>query len=133
MPAARRESDIHAGLQRNTGHAEVIQVNRPSVAIQDLLEVFWKTHDPTTRDRQEKLCLSTDPWFYHSDDQKKRAEEYKKETGRCRNLEPIVPGDQPDHEFLQGRTYQDYTESQPGYCAFVIRPKVSWKKCFETG
>ena len=65
-----------------TGHAEVIQVTfDPSViTFPELLEVFWQTHDPTTKNRQGNDIGSQyrSAVFYHNDEQRRLAEEYKK-------------------------------------------------------
>ena len=76
--------EICSGL---TGHAEVIQLtyNPEKVTFETLLEIFWKTHDPTTQDRQGNDIGSQyrSVIYYHTEDQKRLAEEYKKS---CRKL-----------------------------------------------
>ncbi|MCB0284818.1 MAG: peptide-methionine (S)-S-oxide reductase MsrA, partial [Calditrichaeota bacterium] len=68
----------------STGHAEVTQIEfDPSViSFEDLLYVFWRTHDPTTLNRQGADVGSQyrSVIFYHSDKQKEIAEKSKKET-----------------------------------------------------
>lgn len=65
-----------------TGHAEVIHITYDPklVTFPDLLEVFWKTHDPTTLNRQgaDVGTQYRSAVFYHTPEQKKEAEEYKK-------------------------------------------------------
>ena len=65
-----------------TGSAEVIQINYdPNIITYDeLLEIFWKTHDPTTLNRQgnDVGTQYRSVIFYHNDEQKKKEEEYKK-------------------------------------------------------
>lgn len=64
-----------------TGHAEVIQVtfDRKVVSYAELLEVFWRSHDPTTLDRQwhDEGPQYRSVVFYHSDRQRELAERYK--------------------------------------------------------
>lgn len=68
--------------EKNTGHAEVIQIeyNPAEVTIDELLEVFWQTHDPTTLNRQGNDVgpQYRSVVFYHNDKQKERAEFFKK-------------------------------------------------------
>ncbi|MBK7980984.1 MAG: peptide-methionine (S)-S-oxide reductase MsrA [Ignavibacteriae bacterium] len=123
----------------NTGHAEVIQVTfDPSIiSFKDLLEVFWKTHDPTTLNRQGEDVGTQyrSVIFYHNDEQKKVAEEYKTKLESAKVFkDPIVTEITKFKNFFPAENYhQDYYEqnkSQP-YCSFVITPKVEkFKKVF---
>ncbi len=115
-----------------TGHAEVIQIEYdPSIVTYDeLLEVFWRTHDPTTLNRQgnDVGTQYRSVIFYHDDSQKELANSYKK---RLQEEEiwgdPIVTEISPLPTFYEAESYHDdyYNEnrSQP-YCTFVIAPKV---------
>src|SRR5262249_11314973 len=94
-----------------TGHAEAIQViyDPAMISYEELLEVFWQTHDPTTRDRQgnDEGPQYRSVIFYHTDAQKQLAEHYK--------------------QFYRAEAYhQNYFEDNPGqpYCRAFIRPKV---------
>jgi peptide-methionine (S)-S-oxide reductase len=116
----------------DTGHAEVVQVHYdPSqVSYEQLLEVFWKTHDPTTLNRQgnDFGTQYRSVIFYHSEEQKKLAEEYKKKLEAAKIWEdPIVTEISPFTNFYSAEDYhQNYyndNRSQP-YCSFVIRPKI---------
>ncbi|MBI3890860.1 MAG: peptide-methionine (S)-S-oxide reductase MsrA [Candidatus Wallbacteria bacterium] len=115
-----------------TGHAEVCQVRYdPSkLRYEELLEVFWKTHDPTTLNRQgaDSGTQYRSAIFYHDDQQRKLAEEYKKKLDASGAFQaPIVTEIAPLKKFWKAEDYhQDYFSlngSQP-YCQFVIRPKV---------
>jgi peptide-methionine (S)-S-oxide reductase len=94
------------------------------------LEVFWKTHDPTTPNRQGpdvgKQYRSV--IFFHNDQQRKLAEDYKRELNAARAFDaPIVTQIVPFSEFFRAEDYhQTYYElhSQQPYCAMFIRPKV---------
>ena len=70
-----------------TGHAEVVQVryDPAKVTYQQLLEVFFKTHDPTTLNRQgaDEGTQYRSAIFYHSKEQKDQAEHYKRELDRA--------------------------------------------------
>ena len=123
-----------------TGHAEVIQISYdPSVvSYDDLLQIFFKTHDPTTLNRQgaDVGTQYRSVIFYHNDEQKKKAEYYKTELGKSGAWDnPIVTEISPLTNFYPAEDYhQDYYENNPnqGYCAFVIGPKVEkFEKVFK--
>lgn len=115
-----------------TGHAEVTRIiyDPAKVSFKDLLEVFWKTHDPTTLNRQgnDVGTQYRSVIFYHNEEQKQLAGEYKKkldESGAFNN--PIVTEISPLINYYPAEDYhQNYYEENPaqGYCQFVIRPKV---------
>lgn len=116
----------------NTGHAEVVQVtfDPAAVSFADLLEVFWRSHDPTTRDRQGN---DTGPQYrsvvyYHSLRQRELAERYKEKidaAGVYRR--PLVTEIAPFGQFYpadaEHQNYYAANASNP-YCRAVIGPKV---------
>jgi peptide-methionine (S)-S-oxide reductase len=123
-----------------TGHAEVTQITYdPSVISYDeLLEVFWKTHDPTTLNRQGNDVgpQYRSAIFYHNDEQKQLAEKYKAELDKSGAWDnPIVTEISPLTNYFPAEEYhQDYYANNPnqGYCAFVIAPKLEkFKKVFK--
>lgn len=123
-----------------TGHAEVTQITYdPKVITYDeLLEVFWKTHDPTTLNRQgnDVGTQYRSVIFYHNEEQKQLAEKYKEELNKSGAWDrPIVTEISPLTNFFSAEGYhQDYYENNPnqGYCAFVIAPKVEkFEKVFK--
>ena len=123
-----------------TGHAEVTQITYdPKIITYDeLLEVFWKTHDPTTLNRQgnDVGTQYRSVIFYHNEEQKELAEKYKKELDKSGTWDnPIVTEISPVTNFYPAEGYhQDYYENNPnqGYCAFVIAPKVEkFEKVFK--
>lgn len=123
-----------------TGHAEVTQITYdPSViSFDELLEVFWKTHDPTTLNKQgnDVGTQYRSVIFYHNDEQKELAEKYKSELDKSGAWDnPIVTEISPFKNFYPAEGYhQDYYENNPnqGYCAFVIAPKVEkFEKVFK--
>jgi len=126
--------------EKTTGHAEVLQVefDTTQVTIDEILEIFWQTHDPTTLNRQGN---DVGPQyrsiiFYSNAHQKERAEFFKKkldESGAFGN--PIVTAIEPYTNFYVAENYhQDYYNrngNQP-YCYFVIRPKLEkFEKAFK--
>jgi peptide-methionine (S)-S-oxide reductase len=115
-----------------TGHAEVIQVtfDPDLISFEDLLYVFWRTHDPTTLNRQgaDVGPQYRSAIFYHNEEQKASAEKSKQETEAARLWpNPIVTEITPFHNFYPAETYhQDYYRSNPyqPYCQVVIDPKI---------
>ncbi len=122
-----------------TGHAEVIQVtfDPKKLSYKELLEVFFKTHDPTTLNKQgaDVGTQYRSAIFYYNDEQKKIAEQVKKETDAAKVWDdPIVTEISPFTEFYKAEEHhQDYYNQnsfQP-YCMMVINPKLSkFKKEF---
>lgn len=123
-----------------TGHAECTQIYfDPSVITYDeLLEIFWKTHDPTTLNRQGNDIGTQyrSVIFYHNEEQKRKAEFYKKKLEEEKIWEkPIVTEIVEFKKFYPAEDYhQNYYERNPnqGYCAFVITPKIEkFEKIFK--
>jgi peptide-methionine (S)-S-oxide reductase len=115
-----------------TGHAEAIQITfDPSlVAYEDLLEIFFGTHDPTTLNRQgaDVGTQYRSEIFYHSLEQKEKAENYILliENEKLYN-NPIVTKVSSAVVFYEAEEYhQDYyvANSEQGYCQMVIAPKL---------
>ncbi|MNK30307.1 Peptide methionine sulfoxide reductase MsrA [compost metagenome] len=116
----------------STGHAEVIEVTYdPSkIKYDELLQVFWKSHDPTTLNRQgaDIGTQYRSVIFYHNDEQRKTAENYKKELNDAKAFnKPIVTEITKATPFYVAENYhQDYFNkngSEP-YCRLVILPKM---------
>jgi methionine-S-sulfoxide reductase len=115
-----------------TGHAEVVQVTYDPKVIKfsDLLAVFWQTHDPTTLNAQgaDHGTQYRSAIFYHTEEQKKEAEYYKKkldESGAFRA--PLVTEITKFEKFYPAEDYhQEYYAANPeqGYCRMVIAPKL---------
>ncbi len=124
----------------NTGHAEALRiVYDPAVITYDeLLEVFFESHDPTTLNRQgnDVGTQYRSAIFYENEFQKEKALHYKRELDKSQAYKnPIVTEITPAKPFYVAEDYhQDYYRlhgSQP-YCSFVIRPKVEkFEKVFK--
>lgn len=122
-----------------TGYAEVCQITYdPNViSYPELLQVFWKVHDPTTLNSQgaDHGTQYRSVIYCHNDEQKKQAEFYKKELEKTKAYDaPIVTEISAASKFYPAEDYhQNYyalNGSQP-YCKFVIQPKVEkFKKAF---
>jgi peptide-methionine (S)-S-oxide reductase len=115
-----------------TGHAEVIQIKYDPdvVKYEDLLEVFWKTHDPTTLNQQgpDFGTQYRSVIFYHDDTQKDLAEEYKKKLTAAKAFKaPIVTEISAFKEFYPAdEHHQNFYRNHPDhpYCMTIIKHKV---------
>lgn len=115
-----------------TGHAEVIQIHYdPSkVSYEDLLDLFWVMHDPTTLNRQgaDVGTQYRSAIFYHTEAQRVAAEKSKAEADASGNYRsPIVTEITAAGPFYKAEDYhQNYFNTNPnaGYCQFVIWPKL---------
>ena len=129
----------HDVCSGDTGHAEVVRIvyDPALVSYEKLLEVFFKTHDPTTLNQQgaDHGTQYRSSIFYFDDEQKATAERIKvalDESGAY--PKPIVTEIVPAAHFFPAEDYhQDYFRKNPdaGYCQFAIRPKLDkFKKVF---
>jgi peptide-methionine (S)-S-oxide reductase len=123
-----------------TGHAEVIEIDfDPQViSYEDLLYIFWRTHDPTTLNRQgsDSGTQYRSVIFYHDEAQRQSAERSKGETDATDLWpDPIVTEISPAPEFYSAEGYhQNYFKANPNqpYCRMVIDPKVNkFRKAFQ--
>lgn len=123
-----------------TGHAEVCQlVYNPSVvSFDELLEIFWQTHDPTTLNRQgaDVGTQYRSVVFYHNDYQKDRAKYFKDKLNTENAFSnPVITEISPFINFYKAEDYhQNYynLNSGEGYCRIVIKPKLEkFEKVFK--
>ncbi|MEM0997857.1 MAG: bifunctional methionine sulfoxide reductase B/A protein [Bacteroidota bacterium] len=121
--------EICSGL---TGHAEVARIlfDPEIITFEELLEVFWMTHDPTTLNRQgnDVGTQYRSAVFFHNEEQQKKAEFYKQKL-EAENAfpNPIVTEISPLINYYPAEDYhQNYYKDNPeqGYCKVIIRPKV---------
>jgi peptide-methionine (S)-S-oxide reductase len=124
----------------NTGHVEVARVvfDPEIITFDEILEVFWKTHDPTQLNRQgaDIGTQYRSVIFYHNEAQKEIATAYKKKLDDAAIWDkPIVTAIEPLKNFYEAEAYhQDYYNNNKtqGYCQFVITPKIEkFKKIFK--
>jgi peptide-methionine (S)-S-oxide reductase len=123
-----------------TGHAEVIQVSFDPAVIsyEDILDIFWHVHDPTTLNRQGN---DVGPQYrsiilYHNDEQRRIAEKSKAEAATADLYpNPIVTEIVPLETFYPAEDYhQNYFSENPyqPYCMMVVNPKVQkFRKSFK--
>lgn len=128
--------EVTSGL---TGHAEVVQIefNPEIVSLEQLLEVFFKTHNPTTLNRQgaDVGTQYRSVIFYSNEQQRETAENVKRLLNEQEIWDdPIVTEISALKAFYKAEDYhQNYYENNPsqGYCQFVIVPKLDkFKKLF---
>ena len=113
-----------------TGHAEVAQITfDPSIiSYEQLLDMFWQSHDPTTLNRQgtDVGTQYRSVIFYH-DDKQRAAAEASRAKARGEFRDSIVTEIKALTEFYEAENYhQDYYRNNPAapYCSVVIRPKL---------
>ncbi len=115
-----------------TNHAECLNItfNTSEISFEEILRIFWETHDPTTPNRQgnDVGTQYRSIIFYRNDQQKDAAEEIKStltRSGAFKN--PVITLIEPFNKFYKAENYhQDYynqNKSAP-YCQFVIKPKL---------
>lgn len=129
--------DVCSGL---TGHAEVCQIvyDPKQISYEELLEVFWKTHDPTTLNQQgaDAGTQYRSVIFFHTKDQKELAEKYKSELNTSGAFEqPVITEISPYTLFYPAEDYHRNYFNQNGeepYCRLVIQPKIDkFEKVFK--
>lgn len=129
--------EVCSGL---TGHAEVIQLtfDPQKVSFDELLEIFWKTHDPTTPNQQgaDMGTQYRSVIYYHSEDQRKHAEYYKAqlEQSGAFNKTIVTEISRLETYYKAEDYHQNYynLNNNASYCAYVIQPKLEkFKKAFK--
>lgn len=124
-----------------TGHAECLNIvyDTSKITFDELLEIFWQVHDPTTLNRQgaDAGTQYRSVVFYHNAEQKAKVEKYKAELDKSGAWDnPIVTTLEPLTKFYPAEDYhQNYYNDNTGqgYCQFVIRPKVEkFQKVFKS-
>lgn len=128
--------DITTGT---TGHAEVARIvfDPEVISLDEILEVFWMTHDPTTLNRQgaDVGTQYRSAVFHANEAQRSLAQRYKEELDKSGAFSaPIVTEITPASEFYEAEDYhQNYyaLNGEQGYCRMVIRPKLEkFRKVF---
>lgn len=115
-----------------TNHAEVIEItyDPAKISYDELLEVFWKSHDPTTLNRQgaDVGTQYRSVIFYHTEEQKAIATKYKAELNKTNAFnKPVVTSIVKAEPFYVAENYhQDYfiKNGEQPYCRLVILPKM---------
>lgn len=117
---------------KTTGHAEVTQVHFDAevISYEELLEIFWASHDPTTKDRQgnDRGPQYRSVIYYHDLAQKNAAELSAEQVATTMYQDPIVTEIEALDVFYPAEAYhQDFYRLNPnyGYCRVIIDPKVA--------
>jgi peptide-methionine (S)-S-oxide reductase len=124
---------------KTTGHVEVVQVTYDNtiVSLEEVLEVYWLTHDPTTLNQQgaDVGPQYRSVIFYHNETQQKIAEDIKlliDSSGAY--TKPIVTTIEAFNNYYTAELYhQNYYEnnSNQSYCYYVVKPKMDkFRKIF---
>lgn len=128
VPGIPTYREVCSGL---TGHAEVIQVsfNPDIISLENILEIFMTTHDPTTLNRQgaDVGTQYRSVIFYHNEEQKKTAGKVLEKL-KDYYANPIVTEISPlDQFFPAEEEHHNFYNENPdyGYCTAVISPKVA--------
>jgi peptide-methionine (S)-S-oxide reductase len=116
-----------------TGHAEVVQIkfDPMTISFKEILQVFFAVHDPTTLNRQGGDIGSSyrSAIFYHSDEQKRVAEEVIREVTEEKIWDDLIVTEVTAFtNFYAAEAYhQEYFANNPNqpYCAAVVAPKVA--------
>lgn len=132
-------ANYKAVCSKMTGHAEVVQIQFDTEVInfEEIIEMFWTAHDPTTLNRQGNDVgpQYRSVVFYHDETQKAIVEKSIREVASTLYDDPIVTEIAPLEAFYEAEAYhQDYyakTGHRNPYCTIVITPKVTkFKKKF---
>ncbi len=123
--------DYWAVASKKSGHAEVVQITFDAavISLEDILEIFWVMHDPTSLDRQG---YDVGPEYrsiilYHDEAQKKLVEASKAEAQKLFD-KPIVTEIAPLKGFYEAEPeHQNFYASgrRPDYCQVIIDPKLA--------
>jgi len=133
LPTGGEKPSYEQVSSGNTGHAESVQIefDPKVISYEELLEVFFKTHDPTTPNRQGNDVGEQyrSVIFYRDEDQKHNAAEIIKNLTKERLYQnKIVTEVIPFKNFFEAENYhQDYYDKNKsaGYCQVVIDPKIT--------
>jgi peptide-methionine (S)-S-oxide reductase len=118
---------------KKTGHTELVKVifNTDTISYDELLEVFWKTHDPTTLNQQGNDIgfQYRSVIYYLNETQYQKALYYKDQLTKANVWnKPIVTAIEPFKNFYSAENYhQNYYNNNPekSYCKYVIQPKLA--------
>src|SRR5688572_7523273 len=114
-----------------TGHAEVVQVvyDPEKITFDELLEVFWQTHDPTTLNRQGNDVgpQYRSAIFYHDEEQKRVAEAKIRDFSTIWQNQIVTEVAAFDTFYAAEDYHQEYFANNPyqPYCQVVVAPKVA--------
>jgi peptide methionine sulfoxide reductase msrA/msrB len=118
----------NATYQNHEGHAEAVQItfDPDRIKYEEILDFFFRLHDPTTMNRQGNDVGTSyrSAIFYHSPEQREVAERVKKKVDQSGNWKrPVVTEIVPASEWWSAEAYhQDYLQKNPnGYTCHYVR------------
>ena len=127
-----KQPDYESVCQGDTGHAEVVRLQfQPDIiSFEQILEIFFAIHDPTTLNRQGHDVGSQyrSVIFFHDEQQRQLAQAVMNRLAAAVFDAPIVTELANLSSYYKAEDYhQDYYANNPaqGYCAFVVGPKVA--------
>ncbi len=130
MGGQMKDPDYRSVCSGRTGHAEVVRIrfNSKFISFETLLDWFWRSHDPTTLNRQgaDVGTQYRSVVFYENDMQRETAEASKK-AAQDSFKDPIVTEISPVAVYYPAEDdHQGYYQANRAapYCQFVIRPKL---------
>ena len=117
---------------KKTGHAEAVEIifDPSKTSYEELLKVFFKTHDPTTQNRQgaDVGPQYRSAIFFHNEEQKERAKKFIEKLNESGEYDrPVVTTLEKRTKFYVAEEYhQDYFRLNPyaPYCQAVVKNKV---------
>ena len=115
-----------------TGHAEVVRITYDDIKIslEKILKIFFKTHDPTTLNRQgnDVGTQYRSAIFYENENELKYFEDYinKLNNSKTFNSKIVTTIEKKSHFYEAEQYHHNYFEKNPlnGYCNMIVRPKV---------
>ena len=114
-----------------TGHAEVCEImfDTDKISYDEILNIFWEAHDPTTLNRQgnDRGTQYRSAIYYQGDKQKLSVEKSIKKAEKLFD-DPITTEVKELDRFYKAEGYhQDYFDNNPNapYCTFIIAPKIN--------
>ena len=115
-----------------TGHAEVVRITYDDIKIslEKILKIFFKTHDPTTLNRQgnDVGTQYRSAIFYENENELKYFEDYinKLNNSNTFNSKIVTTIEKKSHFYEAEQYHHNYFEKNPlnGYCNMIVRPKV---------
>lgn len=115
---------------QNTGHAEAVQIKYDPkiISYEELLKIFFSTHDPTTLNR-EGPDIGTQyrsAIFYHNEEQRNVAKKYIEKLENKIEDKIVTQIEKLDNFYIAEEYHQNYYEKNPNatYCKFRIDPKI---------
>lgn len=119
--------DLH---DKNTGHAEVVQItfDEKQISLEDILDIFWAIHDPTTPNRQgNDVGPEYRSIMLYADDTQKQIMETSRDKAQQYWQDPIVTEIKPLQKFYEAEPeHHNYFANNPNqmYCQLIINPKL---------